>query len=152
MLTRRLPTRQPDDQSLTASSCLRREPADGRHHWSQWGPRQGPAWPLAQRGARLIALTTCEEPLDLSNALGHPIPLRQVCWQAGREAELEAVLEEVDVLVINHGVNLRAQRSAAAAEISLEVNAFSGWRLMELFAAVVRERQATGSRPRPRCG
>lgn len=89
----------------------------------------------------MIALTTCEEPLDLNNALGQPIPLRQVCWQAGRESELEQVLEEVDLLVINHGVNLGAERGAAAAEISLQVNALSGWRLLELFAAVVRRRQ-----------
>ena len=102
-----------------------------------------------ERGAHLIALSTCEDPLTLSDALGQPIPLRQVCWQAGREAELEEMLEEVDVLVINHGVNVRGERSASAAEISLEVNALSGWRLMELFAAVVRKRQAMGSRPRP---
>lgn len=102
-----------------------------------------------ERGAHLIALSTSVEPLTLCDALGQPIPLRQVCWQAGREVELQEVLEDIDVLVINHGVNVRDERSASAAEISLEVNALSSWRLMELFAAVVRTRSVEESRPRP---
>jgi NAD(P)-dependent dehydrogenase (short-subunit alcohol dehydrogenase family) len=100
-----------------------------------------------QRGACLIALTTCEESLVLQDGEGKAVPLRQVCWAAGREGELEGVLEEVDVLVINHGINSHGDRSAAATATSLEVNALSAWRLLELFAAVVRRRQAAGPKP-----
>jgi NAD(P)-dependent dehydrogenase (short-subunit alcohol dehydrogenase family) len=95
-----------------------------------------------ERGARLIALTTCEETLELADGQGMPLPLRQVCWAAGREGELEGLLEVVDVLVINHGLNVHGDRSAAATAASLEVNALSAWRLLELFAAVVQRRQA----------
>jgi NAD(P)-dependent dehydrogenase (short-subunit alcohol dehydrogenase family) len=94
-----------------------------------------------ERGARLIALTTCEEDLVLQDAKGKAVPLRQVCWAAGREGELEGLLEQVDVLVINHGINSHGDRSAAATAASLEVNALSAWRLLELFAVVVRRRQ-----------
>ena len=101
-----------------------------------------------RRGARLIALTHGETPLVLRQATGEAIPLQQVCWQVGQEAALRPMLEAVDVLVINHGINPHGQRSAAATELALEVNALSAWRLLELFAEVVRERQAP-ARPRP---
>lgn len=103
-----------------------------------------------ERGARLIALTTCEEDLVLQDTKGKAVTLSQVCWAAGREGELEGVLEDVDVLVINHGINSHGDRSAAATAASLEVNALSAWRLLELFAAVVRRRQAASAQQEPR--
>ena len=60
----------------------------------------------------------------------------------GEEEALRELLAEVDVLVLNHGVNVHGQRSAAAASLSLEVNALSTWRLLELFATVVADREA----------
>jgi NAD(P)-dependent dehydrogenase (short-subunit alcohol dehydrogenase family) len=87
-----------------------------------------------RRGARLIAFTSTTEPLELADAEGQPIPLRQASWQVGAEAQLAPWLAEVDVLVINHGVNVHGRRDAAATALSLEVNALSGWRLLELFA------------------
>jgi nucleoside-diphosphate-sugar epimerase len=100
-----------------------------------------------RRGARLIALTTSPEPLALSDADGQAIPLQQVPWQVGGEQALRAVLHGVDVLVLNHGVNLHGRRDAEATALSLEVNALSGWRLLELFAELGQGR-APG-RPRP---
>jgi nucleoside-diphosphate-sugar epimerase len=101
-----------------------------------------------RRGARLIALCASDRPLDLRDSSGAPIPLRQVRWCAGQESALRPLLEEVDVLVINHGVNVHAARTPEAVRSSLEVNALSSWRLLELFAAVVSER-APGARRRP---
>ena len=97
-----------------------------------------------RRGARLIALSCGPRQLDLCSAAGEPIPLHQELWCAGEEEALRPLLAEVDVLVINHGVNVLAARDAAATARSLEVNALSGWRLLELFAAVVAERQRPG--------
>ncbi|KEF42653.1 MAG: short-chain dehydrogenase [Cyanobium sp. CACIAM 14] len=94
-----------------------------------------------QRGARLIALCHGDAPLALQDPEGRPIPLRQVRWQVGEEAALEPLLREVDVLVINHGVNVRGDCGADATACSLEVNALSAWRLLELFAAVARRRE-----------
>ncbi len=96
-----------------------------------------------QRGARLIALTSSDQPLDLRDGADQPIPLQQVSWKVGAEAELATVLQSVDVLVLNHGVNVHSQRDAGATTLSLEVNALSGWRLLELFAEVVAERPAS---------
>lgn len=93
-----------------------------------------------RRGARLIALTHSPAPLQLAGPDGQPIPLRQVHWQVGQEAALESLLAELDVLVINHGINVHGDGSAEATGRSLEVNALSAWRLLELFAVVAARR------------
>lgn len=100
-----------------------------------------------RRGARLIALTSSSQPLELRDAAGQPIPLEQVVWQVGQERQLAAVLAGVDVLVLNHGVNVHGQRDAGATSLSLEVNALSGWRLLELFGELAAERPAGQVRP-----
>ena len=93
------------------------------------------------RGAQLVALCHGRAPLQLAGPDGQPIPLRQVHWQVGEEAALEPLLEQVDVLVINHGINVHGDCSAEATGRSLEVNALSAWRLLELFAALAPRRQ-----------
>jgi len=93
------------------------------------------------RGAQLIALCHSSAPLQLAGPDGQLIPLRQVLWQVGQEEALEPLLEQVDVLVINHGINVHGDCSAAATGRSLEVNALSAWRLLELFAAVAKRRE-----------
>ena len=93
------------------------------------------------RGAQLIALCHGRAPLQLAGPDGQPISLRQVHWQVGEEAALEPLLEQVDVLVINHGINVHGDCSAEATGRSLEVNALSAWRLLELFAGVAQRRE-----------
>jgi nucleoside-diphosphate-sugar epimerase len=100
-----------------------------------------------RRGARLIALTSSSQPLELRDAAGQPIPLEQVVWQVGQERQLAAVLAGVDVLVLNHGVNVHGRRDAGATSLSLEVNALSSWRLLELFGELAAERPASQVRP-----
>ena len=100
-----------------------------------------------RRGAQLIALSSGDSPLVLHDASGAPIPLRQVRWRLGAEAELAELLAEIDLLVLNHGVNVHRQRSRAATELSLEVNALSSWRLLELFAQQSAGRPAQRRRP-----
>ncbi|MEB3263600.1 MAG: short-chain dehydrogenase [Synechococcus sp.] len=102
------------------------------------------------QGARLLALCHGEAPLELTDNQGQPVPLEQVRWQVGREEELRARLQEVDILVLNHGVNVYGRRDAEAVACSLEVNALSSWRLLELFASVVQERSPAQSGTRPR--
>jgi len=103
---------------------------------------------LHAQGASLIALTSSSAPLSLSDAAGQPIPLRQVVWQCGREEELRQELAGVDLLVLNHGVNVHGDRSAAATQRSLEVNALSSWRLLELFGELAAADAGSGRAPR----
>lgn len=102
-----------------------------------------------RRGARLIALCHSDSPLDLVDGDGEPIPLQQVRWSCGAEAELSSLLREVDVLILNHGINVHGRRDAEAVERSLQINALSSLRLLELFAAATLERQPDASRSRP---
>jgi hypothetical protein len=91
---------------------------------------------LHRQGAALVALTSSDAPLSLTNADGQAVPLEQVRWHCGEEQALQPVLERCDVLVVNHGFNSHADRSAEAVLRSLEVNALSSWRLLELFAGI----------------
>jgi NAD(P)-dependent dehydrogenase (short-subunit alcohol dehydrogenase family) len=105
-----------------------------------------------RRGALLIALTHRPDsgamaPLRLLEPDGAEIPLRQVGWRCGQEEELAPLLDEVDVLVLNHGVNPYARRDGAAVSLALEVNALSHWRLLEHFAAAVARRPPAAPPP-----
>jgi NAD(P)-dependent dehydrogenase (short-subunit alcohol dehydrogenase family) len=98
---------------------------------------------LHRQGAALVALTSSEAPLSLTGTDGQAVALEQVHWHCGQEQALQAVLERCDVLVINHGFNSHGDRSAEAVQRSLEVNALSSWRLLELFAGIASADPAT---------
>jgi monoglucosyldiacylglycerol epimerase len=92
---------------------------------------------LQLTGAKVIALTASgtEISLDIAEKV---IPIKTVAWQINHEAELTEILENIDILIINHGINVREARTEAAITKSYEINAFSQLRLMELFFQTVR--------------
>ncbi len=92
---------------------------------------------LHQAGAKVIAFSSKSQPLTLM-VNGEPLAVKTITWQVGHEAELAEQLKQVDILVLNHGINVRAERTPAAILTSYEVNTFSSWRLMELFFTTVR--------------
>lgn len=95
---------------------------------------------LHQRGAKVIALTSSNQTLTL-NINGESLPIRTITWQTGQESELAKLLEKVDILVVNHGINVHGERTPEAIAKSYEINAFSGWRMLELFLTTVRTNQ-----------
>ena len=98
---------------------------------------------LDAAGAQLIALTSSDQPLLLERSSGEAISLEQIRWSVGQEQDLSGVLARTEILVVNHGLNCHGERSPEAIQRSLEVNALSSWRLLELFA-----QQDHGSTPR----
>lgn len=92
---------------------------------------------LQLQEAKVIALTSQSEPLSLEIS-GNLRPVTTITWQVGQENALLNVLRSVDILILNHGVNLRQERSPEAIAQSYQVNALSGWRLMELFFTTVK--------------
>ena len=88
---------------------------------------------LAAQGAKPIALSRSADAV-IDGAV------QVVSWQSGQEHELKDLLNRVNILVINHGINVHGERSADAIAKSLEVNALSAWRLMELFLDTVDDR------------
>jgi monoglucosyldiacylglycerol epimerase len=85
---------------------------------------------LARQKARPVALTTSD-----NAAFGDEIPCLQ--WQPGAEADLRDALKKVDILIVNHGLNVHSDRTPEAIHTSLEANALSGGRLMEVFFSTV---------------
>ncbi|NEQ42664.1 MAG: bifunctional sterol desaturase/short chain dehydrogenase [Leptolyngbya sp. SIOISBB] len=84
---------------------------------------------LLSQGAKLIALTT-------SPQANFPTEIRVLPWQSGQEAELQSLFRDVDILIINHGINVHGERTAAAITKSLEINSLSVLALMDAFLAV----------------
>ena len=88
-------------------------------------------------GAKVIALTSSETEITLDLA-GQSMPLKTISWQTGQEENLRSELAKVDILILNHGVNVYGQRDEAAIAKSYEVNTFSTLRLMELFLQTIK--------------
>ncbi|MBE9079399.1 bifunctional sterol desaturase/short chain dehydrogenase [Romeria aff. gracilis LEGE 07310] len=85
---------------------------------------------LARQGAKPIGLSTSAD-TEIEGAVS------VVSWQVGAEAKLADRLQKVDILIINHGLNVHSDRTPTAIEKSLEVNALSAWRLLEVFLSTV---------------
>lgn len=87
---------------------------------------------LSRQGARVVALTS-------SQTTDFPPGVEVLSWQLGAEAALAERLQKVDILILNHGINVYGDRSPAAIHKSYEINTFSTLRLAELFLATVTE-------------
>jgi monoglucosyldiacylglycerol epimerase len=92
---------------------------------------------LQIEGAKVIGLTSSDREIILEVG-GKTIPIKTVQWSLGKETELAELFESVDILILNHGINVHGARDPEAIEQSYEVNTFSSWRLMELFLTTVR--------------
>lgn len=67
---------------------------------------------LHRAGAKVIALTSQTQPITL-RIQGEALPVQTITWQVGQEEELASLLEQVDILVLNHGINVHGERTAA---------------------------------------
>jgi hypothetical protein len=90
-----------------------------------------------ERGAKVIALTSREQSVIVT-VQGEDLPVKTITWQVGKESELAAILDTVDILILNHGINVHGERTKDAIALSYEVNTFSSLRLLELFFSTVR--------------
>lgn len=88
---------------------------------------------LARQGAKPVALTT-------SGRAELPGAPKVVSWQTGQEHALRDTFKKIDILLINHGINVMGEKSPEAIQQSLEVNALSAWRMMETFLGTVDNR------------
>nr|WP_322096145.1 bifunctional sterol desaturase/short chain dehydrogenase [Pseudanabaena cinerea] len=97
---------------------------------------------LSKRGAKMIALTSSPNAVfNLGDTEGSTKKkeIEVICWQMGKESELRDRLQKVDILILNHGVNVRAARDSQSIYQSYEVNTFSVARWMDLFLETVTE-------------
>ncbi|MFB2968668.1 bifunctional sterol desaturase/short chain dehydrogenase [Aerosakkonema sp. BLCC-F183] len=87
---------------------------------------------LSLQGAKVVALTTTK---DAQFKPG----IEVLHWQLGAETDLMTRLKNVDILIVNHGVNVYGDRSPEAIQKSYEINTFSALKLAELFLSTVTE-------------
>ena len=88
-------------------------------------------------GAKVTALTSSQSIVSLE-LNGEKSPIKTLTWQVGQESELADELDKIDILILNHGINVHGERTEEAIAKSYEINALSSWRLMELFLQTVR--------------
>jgi hypothetical protein len=87
---------------------------------------------LSLQGAKVVAFTT--------NKSAEFKPKTEVVyWELGAESELINRLKTVDILIVNHGVNVHGDRSPAAIQKAYEINTISAVKLGELFLETVTE-------------
>ncbi|HLO88146.1 MAG TPA: bifunctional sterol desaturase/short chain dehydrogenase [Nostocaceae cyanobacterium] len=86
---------------------------------------------LIKHNAKIIALTTNPDKIQIQTGL------KVLNWQLGNEAELKESLQKVDILIINHGVNVYGDRTSNAINNSYEVNTFSALKLIDIFLTTV---------------
>jgi monoglucosyldiacylglycerol epimerase len=94
---------------------------------------------LSNQGAKVIALTT-----NPDRAFKNEVTV--IPWQLGAESELLSHLQDVDILIVNHGLNVHQDRSPAAINQSYEVNTFSTLRLTQLFFNTVTKSSHTATK------
>jgi monoglucosyldiacylglycerol epimerase len=97
---------------------------------------------LHLKGARVMGLTSSGKDLVLELA-EEKITIPTVTWEIGKEEVLTDTLENIDILIINHGINVHQARDEAAISLAYEVNTFSGLRLMELFFKTIKSDRDT---------
>ncbi|MBE9201822.1 MULTISPECIES: bifunctional sterol desaturase/short chain dehydrogenase [unclassified Nodularia (in: cyanobacteria)] len=95
---------------------------------------------LLKHNAKVVALTTNPE------KLAPQTNFKVLSWELGNEAELKDSLEKIDILIINHGVNVYNSRTPEAIASSYEVNTFSALRLMDIFLTTVTGPQAKATK------
>ncbi len=86
---------------------------------------------LIANNAKVVALTTNPEKI-----IAQP-KVSVIPWESGKEEELRSRLQKVDILIINHGINVHGSRTSSDIDKSFEVNAFSAVRLMDVFFSTV---------------
>ena len=93
-------------------------------------------------GAKVTALTSSEGQISLELA-NEKLPIETLSWQVGEEEKLIPQLEKIDILVVNHGINVHQERDTEAIAKSYEVNTFSTLRLMSAFYQTIKSDRDT---------
>ena len=88
-------------------------------------------------GAKVTALTSSDTQMSL-NLANEKLFIPTISWQVGEEEKLIAQLDKIDILIINHGINVHGQRDGQAIAKSYEINTFSTLRLMEAFYKTIK--------------
>ena len=81
------------------------------------------------------------KPTNLNNTE----PNKWVTWSCGKEILLKKYLADIDILILNHGINPKGLQGRDDINQSLEINALSTWKLMQIFEDINVNPQETSS-------
>ena len=87
--------------------------------------------------AKIVAFSSKNKSITL-DMNGYDLPVKTLIWEVGKEHELINELLKIDILIINHGINVNSKRRIEFIKDSYEVNTFSSCRLMELFFQTIK--------------
>ncbi len=95
---------------------------------------------LREKGSFVFGIThrSIEKKVDVKDG-----PNQWVHWHCGNEKELDKLLGNLDILILNHGINPGGNLDTDSLNKAIEVNALSNWRLIESFAKIALGQQDT---------
>ncbi len=98
---------------------------------------------LRARGAEVIGLTHGKIPTKKESS---EEPQKWIQWSCGRETDLNRVFINLDILIINHGINPQGSQSNLDINKALEINSLSSWKLMQAFESISLNSTSTKSK------
>ena len=93
---------------------------------------------LKSKGAFVIGITSKKIKAQ-DNYLNSPDEL--ITWECGKEFLLDRTLGNLNILILNHGINLQGGQTNEDINKSLEINALSSWKLIERFEKLVANKK-----------
>ena len=87
-----------------------------------------------KKGFKVIGFTHSESNFDINNET----PNKWIKWECGKESSLKNHLKEIDILILNHGIYCMSKQNINY-EKSIEINALSKFKFLNLFEEVVLE-------------
>ena len=88
---------------------------------------------LKSKGAFVIGLTS--KPIDRKDQKDSA-PDEWINWKCGEESTLDEILDSLNILILNHGINAQGSHTNEAINKSLEINAISSWKLIQRFESL----------------
>ena len=85
---------------------------------------------LKDKGAYVVGLTHNKKNNDKSL---EKIPNEWISWSCGKEELLSSTLDNIDILILNHGFNPKGMINSNEINKAIEINSLSYWRLIEIF-------------------
>ena len=83
-----------------------------------------------EKGAYVVGLTHRKRNNQKSNKAA---PDDWISWSCGEEKLLSNKLSNIDILILNHGLNPKGNIDSSTINKAIEINSLSHWRLIQLF-------------------
>ena len=90
-----------------------------------------------QKGYKVIGFTHSKTNSEVSLES----PNEWIKWECGKESTLKKHLEDIDILILNHGI-YNLSRENINYENSIEINALSKFKLLNLFEDIARTNES----------